>query len=514
MPQPLAFAISPLERAVAVGAVTSTSARLWFRAPSSGPYTLLLRREGGRAQRLALPCAPRPGADGTCAFTLPGDVPGAPALRPDTPYSFELGSAGERLGEGRFHTAPDAHPPERLAFGLVSCHQPFDPHGRVREDARAVLRAAQEAYARAGVRFVLWTGDQLYADQPERLSLYAPAYFAPRAPAGRARLQACTAAEVRRLYQARYREFWALPELQALQAQFPGYPMLDDHDVVNNWGSDPAHAGPGWRSVRQGALAAYRDYQGSRVGSARASGSLHYAFDWGPVGLFVLDLRTGRRVEREGEEGGGRVLAPRQLSALARWLAARASAPALFVVAGVPPVFLPRWAATLIGRVARTKPNEGADRWSHRHFVRERDALLRLLHAHQRAHPRQRLVLLSGDVHVGSALALRWPDAPPSYQLTSSALTNAPRELLGPLVARSAPHVHRLLRVDGGARPVRVRVDPLPGAAARGRNPYGGLNFGLVEVDLREPAQARVSLRLLAAGRGGAPRAVFESGPL
>ena len=49
-----------------------------------------------------------------------------------------------------------------------------------------------------------------------------------------------------------------------------------------------------------------------------------------------------------------------------------------------------------------------------------RDRLLAVLHAHQRAAPDQKLVLLSGDVHQGAAVTLQWPDGLRIYQFVSS----------------------------------------------------------------------------------------------
>lgn len=492
-----------LTHAVAVGRVGPRSARLWLRTPQPGvPHVLQLWAQdvpGARAEA-ALP-VPQDAPDGTHAFDVPGSLAGLPGLEPLRRYRFRVMTAsGEEVGEGAFRTSPEgAHDaPRELCFGFLSCNQPFHKDGRLRPQSAQMLAGLHEALEAREARFLLLTGDQVYSDYPPRFSLFSREHFARVAPPGRSTLLDCSAEEVRALYHTRYRAFWALPEWRALQAHFPSYPMLDDHEVVDNFGSDVEHGRDRWRSVREGALAAYHDYQGSRLDAARGAGGAHYGVDYGDVGVFVADLRSQRRVD-EGEDGPqGQVLSPVQLAELEGWLRAHREAAVVGLVLSVPIAFMPSWVARLLGALGRS--NDAVDRWSHPLFKRDRDALLGLLHAHQQHTPRQRLVLLSGDVHVGYGCEIRWKGEPArvAYQFTSSAVTH----FQGPVASRLFPLLPRSQAQLQVGEPPYPEVNLLRGRGGRGKNPYGGVNAGVVHVGRGEDGRARLALELLGQRRG------------
>ena len=96
----------------------------------------------------------------------------------------------------------------------------------------------------------------------------------------------------------------------------------------------------------------------------------------------------------------------------------------LLIVTSVPVVFVPG----LLARISRTvhiKEGNFVDHWSHPDNVPARDKFLSMLHAHQQAHPSQRVALVCGDVHIGNAFGIHWQGGrkPRLYQFTSSALT-------------------------------------------------------------------------------------------
>jgi alkaline phosphatase D len=100
------------------------------------------------------------------------------------------------------------------------------------------------------------------------------------------------------------------------------------------------------------------------------------------------------------------------------------------------------------------------------------------------ANPKQKMAILSGDVHIGVGFAIHWQgdNRPILYQLTSSAISNRLKRTevffskLGPNLVQdincqwggSARAV--LLGTDGGAK------------SPPANNPFGGLNMGIVEV--------------------------------
>ncbi len=78
------------------------------------------------------------------------------------------------------------------------------------------------------------------------------------------------------------------------------FPIWDDHDIIDNWGSDPAHQRTPWLSVGEGARQAYYDYQGSRVLPSPDRDAFHYSIEYGRVAIFLMDLRAERRAGKNG----------------------------------------------------------------------------------------------------------------------------------------------------------------------------------------------------------------------
>ncbi|WP_164019233.1 alkaline phosphatase D family protein [Pyxidicoccus trucidator] len=502
--------------AVAVGAVGPDSVRLWLRSDEPGPHRLEvwpLEGEGPR-RSVSWRCAPASDADGTSTLLYPHDFPGEPPLLPLRRHGFRITREpeGVLVGEGRFETLP-ARPedtPAAFTFGLLSCHQPFLPSGEVRPLSVAMLEAARHALESHDARFLLLGGDQLYVDEPPSLSLFSPGYFRQVAPPGRARLLDCSAEEVRRLYQFRYRQFLELDGWRALHADFATWPMLDDHEVVNNWGAEPEHSGPEWQRLSEGARAAYHDYQSARVLGPSAGAppdTFDFSFDYGNTGFFAMDLRSQRR---GGEHP--RVYSPEQLARLSSWLDAHRDSRVVFLMLSVPMVYVASWASVGIS-LLRSHRGDARDRWTHPWNLRDRDRLLGLLLAHQRRCPGQRVVLLSGDVHLGCAFAIDWlgDSGGTMYQFTSSAVTHLRRGFS----AWAAGHLLRtelLLKLEDGPAARLVRMD---GVGDADRNPYSGLNVGVVEVHDRG-AHSTVRFKLV----GQDPRhpdhpvTVFDTGEL
>ncbi len=421
-------------------------------------------------------------ADHTRSFGIPGE--GA-RLRPNTRYRYRItGADDDRLvGEGRFETAPadPEHAAAAFSFGIMSCNQPFDAKGFVRDDARRMLRAARRALEQHDCKFIIMMGDQMYADMPTAMSLFDSDYFAHVAPPGRETIHDCTTAEVRRLYQQRYRHFGGVRQLRELLAAFPTYTIIDDHDIVDNWGSHPDHRSPKWRSVGEGARWAYFDYQAAHLmpRSGDLPPSFHYDFDYGPVSFFVMDLRSQRWVD----DGEGELYATAQADDLKAFLERTRRQKVVFFVLSVPPVHLPRYLAVTAAHLT-PEGEDFSDRWSSLGHVDDRDRFMKLIRSHQRAHPNQRHVFLAGDIHVGCAQELIWEDGERLYQFISSGLTNR----AGRLMQRGAELLMRFDRtfdVRGGG--LRSDVKLLGGVDSRTKNPYGRLNVGVVRVSADAP---------------------------
>jgi len=505
-----------MERAVAVGRVSPRGVRLWMRSPGGGPHHLDLWLEAVPSERVSYPfdMGDRSRDDHTYAFAYPDDVPGARPLEPVTAYGYRIRRAdGLVVGEGRFETIPSrpAQMPKRFCLGVASCHQPFTDDGEMHEMGQRMLRVARVAWERCDVKHVLWTGDQLYADYPQSQSLFDPEYFKKVGPPGRKSLLDCTHDEALAVYHARYRRNWGHPAWQELQARFPGYPILDDHEVVDNYGSQPEHHHKKWRHIRDAAEAAYRNYQQSRVDAMAPGfeGPYDYSFEYGAAAGYVLDVRS-ERLSADGEHA--RVFAPHQLERFASWLNTNDTAPVLFIVVSVPPFFMPGWLSRLARLIPGNFREDAHDRWTHPQYRADRCRMLELIKRHQERHPRQKVVLVSGDVHVGYAARCDWPTNPQTslYQFVSSSITHK----LSSTDWHMARHLPRTHFAMGDLEGKWARIHLLGGSMARvWKQPVGGLNVGAIEVEI-DGDMARLNFKLFGEDEDtpNEPKLLFESG--
>jgi alkaline phosphatase D len=433
------------------------------------------------------------------ALTIPDEAPTLGRLAPATAHGFRitLARTGELVGEGRFETAPPPGARGCFAFAFMSCHQPFRRDGAVHPESARMLAALEPALEARGVKYVLCIGDQIYADAPRGRRLLR----ADGAPL----LRGASAADIRARYQARYRQFWTFPALRRLQARWPTWYIWDDHEIVNDWGGRRAHRQPAWRRIFEGARGAFVDYQASRTMDPGASwpSAFHQAFVWGSAATFVMDLSSQRAAD--GHEA--RVYGDEQLTALTAFLREQRARPVVFLVLSVPLVYLPDWVVALGERLPGQR-ELFATRWNAAPNRRALDRLLSVLRAHQRAAPGQRLVLLSGDVHQGAAVALRWADGAHAYQFVSSPVTNAGRGWKQRLAGRLS---FSMRHVRHGAE--RVAIERLGCAGPGQRNPFNGLNLGVVSVEDRGAGVAvRFELVTYDTVGPGSVRVAYDSG--
>jgi alkaline phosphatase D len=518
----LEFVRSPLEEAVAPGASSAHGVRLWGRSSTAGAHelTLVEAASGRLVARATFEVSADPALDGTWAVGYPEDFAGCPRLEAATAYRFAVRRAGapRPLGEGGFETSPEdaAGTPQRFSFAVMSCHLPFDHYGRLSERACRLLQVVPDALEQRGVKRVLMLGDQMYGDYPPSCSLFSPEYFGLVAPEGRASVLDCTRDEVRALYQARHRKFWKHPAFLELQARFPCHMILDDHEIVDNFGTADEHSTPRYENLRAGALDAVYDYQVARA-LPRCAGERPKAFyqtiEYGSIAAFLMDLRSERYSHGEHIE----VCSERQWQELERFLASQRDKHVLLLALSVPLLHVPDWLAT-IGTAVGEADGDVADRWTNPKMASSRDRLFHLIREHQAANPQQRLVLLGGDVHVGAVSRFAWSDETrDTYQLIASALSNREGFLLRGL-AELVPKIGAVIGHEGNAS----FSGELLGAAAEHCcdgdpcNPYGKLNVGIVEIERVSPTESTVRLLLLGCREDGPPsvEVVFDSGRL
>ena len=508
------FATATLGDMVAVGAVTQRSARLWLRSQSAGTCTLAVWPvDAGEsaASPVTFDVGREKNTDGTISLLYPTDFEDVPPLLPGTRYAYRISRGGHTLGQGAFETSPVSadSAPDRFAIAAMSCHQPFDDDGDWDGLAFRALKSLRGMLGLFDVKRVLLTGDQMYSDMPAKFSLFDGDWFEKVAPPGRASVFECTREEVRQLWHTRYRTFWAEPFFRGMQADYPCYPMVDDHEMRDNFGSAPEHATPKWQAIRDGSLDAYRDYQGLRVDGLRHEPSrpLYYDWEYGPVACFVMDLRSQRRATEDEIQ----ILGRDQKDAITHWLELNATRDVLILMASVPLMQVPDFLSD-IGAWVTGEASDFADRWSYAKATKERDWVLTTLRDHQAKHPKQKIIIVGGDVHVGAISRFVWrerTDVPPLFQMASSAVSNAEMPLLRRFAALM-PLITKQVR--GKSTDLYATCEMVKSDDEAHTNPFGGLNVGFVEL-VRAGSGWDVHLCLASHGDndGDPPRLIYRS---
>lgn len=498
---------------VGTGWVRPHAARLWVRSAKAGMLRVRLFDHEGELideGRFELTDGP---TGGTATFRWPDDLDGATrALEPAQTYEYEVLREADdtTLGRGRLLTPPLGWDdcPERFAIAIASCHQPFGEDGKASTKARRLVERVHEVLDSHDVKAVVLGGDQVYNDLPPALSLFDDEHFAEVAPPGRSSILECTREEVRAIVQARYRAFWNLDGFQRLQARWACYPIPDDHDLVDNFGSAPEHSSDEWRAFRDGALDACHDYQTSRVLGRPDDRppSLHQSFAWGPLRVFVMDLRS----EKQSDGEVCTIYSDEQLADLEDFLRSNEDAGLLALVLSVPLAHVPDWLSA-VGKPFEGEGGDLADRWGQPAARRSRDRLMALLHEHRVRRPWQPLVLLGGDVHMGAVTELVWSDGTTGsvFQLISSPLTNDEAAVF----QQGSALAHEGLQTIEGEGYPSCEVRLLPGTAALQRNPVPMLNVGMLEVTVEE-GRCFFRLQLLALDDDDEPVMVYESAKL
>ncbi|MDT8301885.1 MAG: alkaline phosphatase D family protein [Sedimentisphaerales bacterium] len=498
------FGESEVERMVGVGEVGPISVRIWMRTPRPGAHTIQVWPSGlpKRMQTAALTIPDR-GNDNTYSVLFPQDFPGLSPLQPLKRYRYRVISkpGNTLIGEGRFETSPNqpADTPGRFSIAVMSCHQPFDEtSGKLSEPSMRMLKLTRAELSKHNAKLILLCGDQIYSDHPKRRSLLDQHYTSSKLPYGPQHILKWSAATVRKAYQQRYRQFFWMREVKNFYSNYPCYPILDDHEIIDDWGSKKIHTMPSggvdYTNLRTGSMKAYFDYQALRVKAPAKlfPKSFQYSFEYGNVGVFVMDLRSQRSVKPR------RLYGPEQLKNLRKYLADNADKNLILIVVSVPVIHLPDWLTDAGASVLGAKV-DFADHWSYGPNRSARDRFLRVIYKHQKAHPRQRMVLVSGDVHIGCAFSIKWPGkgGPTLYQFTSSAISNKMKKLM---VQASVvgPKLFRLsssLDIRGGVPKAKVKLLSA-GRGARKENPFGGLNLGIIDVE-KQGTKSKVILKLI-----------------
>lgn len=293
--------------------------------------------------------------------------------------------------------ADQAAPAQRLRFALASCQWPHDLFDRFPAGA-SYQRLWRDALRSDGPQFLLAVGDQVYLDNTGGL-------FVPAAAAG-VIVDADDEAErsLRPIYE---RNLTLAPARRAL-GRLPVYPMLDDHEVWDNWQGQLAQSTHPKVSVKA-ALALYERYQAALAPSTplHAQGGYSYRMAPGGCHFFMLDTRSQRTL---GSAAVARILPDDVIDALLDAIAPLPDHAPKFIVSPSP--LLPperEWLGTAPAR-------RGEDSWSG--FPA---SSLRLLEGIRRR-GLKRVVLLSGDAHLSCVSRLVLDNGPEIISVVSSGL--------------------------------------------------------------------------------------------
>lgn len=408
------------------------------------------------------------------ALSLPHDLCEDAKLEPCTDYCVTITSGSETLLKERVETSNEGHEgiPTRVSFGFFSCHQPFDKEGKLREDARDMMRLARDAFEAHNIGRLLLLGDQVYTDYPPNLSLFEESYCKVAGYTAEGNIFDADDANFRDAIEQRYRSFWRFPEFRALIRQFPNAMMMDDHDIIDNWGTSVEHNNPRFGRLKSFATDGWAAYQGSRVAPhEHERRGADFSFRHGPVAGFVMDLRTEKYSDGEKIQ----IFSDAQFERLRAFCDEQNDAPVFLLCLTVPFLHVPNWfidAATSL----TAEDSDFADRWSNPKARHDRDRLLRFLKQHQLAHPDQKVAILSGDIHVGSLMKFTWDDNAGSFlQICSSAISNRQSETAVTL-ANLMPGYNYNMEIDGA----RLEAEM---ADIEGTNPWGGLNVGVLDIE-------------------------------
>ena len=252
---------------VAAGEVTSSSAKLWTRAPAAGPVTVTVVESATNRKVLAYTLRATVGNDLTVQRVVTG-------LAPATGYRYTFAQTGAAGAStlGSFRTAPLAASNARVRFAVSG-----DADATPGQSGKPGFNN-YEVYGRMAAErndFNINLGDTIYSDS--ELSGSKPALTVP------AKWQ-------------KYRYGLALPALRRLRASAGLYSQPDDHEYINDF-SVPEFGKP----LYAAGVKAFTDYAPV---SWTPSDGFYRTFRWGKnLELFVLDERSFRSAKVAKECG-------------------------------------------------------------------------------------------------------------------------------------------------------------------------------------------------------------------
>lgn len=441
-----------LKSASMLGHVTTHSIRIWVRAEFPGNHVFVVSEQpiDGRLVPLGIDANGRAlGRDAAGQTVILGrgtlvslsfdqditqvlDVDG---LQPDSRYFYALFTIEGVESPKRWILGYEeqltfrTHPlvMDRIAFGLISCHMPYDAHNLVNME---MFESLERELADSSARFLVAAGDQVYVDGNKHIDIWRWLRSI--------KSENPTLNDMISWYRDIYRGYWGPLPVRKVFRAFPTYRIWDDHEIMDGWGSytdaelsDRLDTIWEWENTTknlglakqmfQAAQHVYREYQHSS-NPPTPSGQWDYGFEAGDLGFYVLDMRGHRNF---GGADGERVLGKAQMERFTTWLS-QTPARAIMIVSPVPIVHARSFIVNTFDLPLLGIADDFRDEWEHESNWTERDRLLGTVFQLSNA-TKRKVVFLSGDVHISASFKLFHRDFPDAsvHQLTSSGITYA-----------------------------------------------------------------------------------------
>lgn len=460
---------SRLKRAAIIGHTTESSSRVWFRAGQPGAFSMLhfAKNDNAAAEWFEghkyshpFPLGKMPQGIRRVEFsvgwetdtTAVVDVNNLPA---GAFCRYALYSHDDErivLGHDKVHAfkTPSGDGGD-FRFGLFSCHMPYSI-GRLSKDTEVanmdmwhlMASAINAKKAESRPDFLIAGGDQCYTDGVKTLNIWTHLQKVMRKDKDGNLLP--NAETMKSWYRDIYRGYWSFAPVRRLFSSVPTYMIWDDHELADGWGShyfdgnadgrdDEMHEilpdleerglsrKDGMELLRrmgEAGKAVYDEYEHSHNPPTPA-GQYDYAFNHKGCAFYVLDGRGHRDVNR----AENRILGAEQMQRFETFVSGldKGQTKFLFVVSAVPVM---HWKPSIVNREdgfiadMANLQDDLRDSWEWEKHDKERGRLMDALFG--AADKGIRVAILSGDVHLSAAFAIRRGNSK-IYQLTSSAIT-------------------------------------------------------------------------------------------
>lgn len=323
--------------------------------------------------------------------------------------------------------------PDRVTFGLYSCHMPYDGANLVNMDMWTLFK---DALNETDADFVMCGGDQVYTDGNAKVSIWN---WLNKVKTDIQKLpKKDRHAVMLSWYRDIYRGYWGPLDLRKVFRSRPCYMIWDDHEIMDGWGSytDPElsnHLDTIWewenvgknvalaKGMFEAAKQVYGEYQHSHNPPTKKD-QYDYGFDWGPAAVYVLDMRGHRKYGAATNA----ILGKDQFERFNTWMDSQrtSASKAIFIVSPVPVIHAAEFVVNHLDLTILGLADDLRDEWDHKSNWIERDKVLDLVFS-VAEESGKRVAFLSGDVHVGAAFRLSRKNHETArvYQLTSSAIT-------------------------------------------------------------------------------------------